>query len=158
MHTWLDLYPPSDLPTLERHARLTARVDKIKETLTSLQRKIDIRHHLVALSKTNGKYCTTCGCSPLERYCSRTCPLLRQVQRGWLKSDAHWVDLAKQDVDTFDALTRSIDMHGHKANKQMVLDWELSVAHLLRRTEDAETREFVRARTSIPGFDKDWTF
>ena len=156
--TWLDLYPLTHVPTRKPDDYLTARVDKIKETLEFIKWKIGIRGQLVALAETNGKYCITCGRNLVVPCCGTTCPLIR-AGHEWHKYDKPWVYFAKKDVELFEKLNHSVHTYGPEVDKRTVQEWEVTATDLLKRTENPPNRYHTRTmKTNFRGFDKDWTF
>ncbi|KAJ8114189.1 hypothetical protein OPT61_g3877 [Boeremia exigua] len=155
---WLGFYPCTPTPTPTQDARLILHIDKIKETIATVRHTIDIRRQLVALSESNGFYCTTCSDRPNDPYCSTTCPLLRG-SRGWCRYDETWVSLATKDVQLFEKLEADVCARAAEANKQTVWDWQAQAVVLLQRTEDTPSPRCRRpARTKIRGFNPDWSF
>lgn len=160
--TWLDLYLSTNETSPRRpNARLTGRINKIKETLKFIEWKIDIRRQLVALTENNGAYCTTCSrlATASYMYCSITCPLLRGCPDSWLKRDSAWICFAKRDMQLYDQLRSDVHTCGHEADKRMIIGWEVTCTDLLQRTEDSQNRYSIRlTMPPIRGLNLDWTF
>ena len=136
-------------------ARLTHRINKVKEALTSIKPTIDIRRQLVGLGETNGRYCTTCGPYPNISYCSLNCPLLRTV--GWIKP-TEWAHMAKWDTQLYRQLALNIATCRVGVNKKMVREWEVITTDLLLRVTDPSNGSPTKVIKSHQGFDENWAF
>lgn len=157
---WLDLCPATDPQSRahEQDIRITARVNKIKQFLSFVKWKIDVRHQLVMLSDSKGRYCVTCSHSSVAAHCSATCSLTR-TGRGWHKKDKTWLHFARKDVELFEKLEHDVRLYGGEADQQLILEWEASARHLVKRTQDSPSRRGnLSVRTGPGGVNKEWTF
>lgn len=158
--SWLDIGPASSFLAKQRGLRLAARVKKIREILTHLQWRIDIRQNLITLYESKGRYCKTCTQDLTKRYCSPSCPLQRPVDTpgGYtLPAKDTWVKNAKRDVECFEELSRDVEAHGSEANEQTVEKWECRASGLCSRMQDKSIRAKLM-NTRFEGWTQDWTF
>lgn len=90
------------MPSPKPDARLTARINKVKETLAFVKPTIDVRRHLVALGETKGKYCTLCSKYRDPSYCSPECPRLGSGPWVQGKVVERWMRSTKRDIQLYE--------------------------------------------------------
>ena len=158
--TWLDLYPP---PPLWPVPHLTARIDKVKQTLSSIAWKLEIRRQIVALAENNGLYCTICSHPQIALFpdsCGASCALRRPKAGSLIAQcsarDLTWLRLAKADLSCYDKLVADMERLGYHVPRRTVVEWEVKCKNLVARTEDSE----LPSRSMLPvlGLNQCWNF
>ncbi|KAJ4382081.1 hypothetical protein N0V86_002409 [Didymella sp. IMI 355093] len=163
LQTWVDLYNLANgAPRPTPSPRLVARIDKIKESLESIEWKIEIRRQVLNLVKNQGVYCTVCShlrVATSFTYCSVTCPLLRGFERQYFTGNPGEIQLAKKDLERYDKLVIDISYFGNHADRRTVTKWEAVSKHLLTRTEDSKP-QYPNQLAIMPvrGLNQRWKF